>query len=110
MCWWCSNGRQSRENLFKECKTWRDEIRLLWKTVGDISGEAECDTLGKGRGRKGRKGFMSGRSRGRVRPGNCSVGRLFGDPRFTEAVLKFLADTGVGKIKKGVVVRGEAVE
>ena len=39
-------------------------------------------------------------------PGNCLVGRLFGDPRFAEAVLKFLADTGVGKIKKGVTVRG----
>lgn len=62
-----------------------------------------------GKGRK-KKGFILGGSRGRVRPGNCSVGRLFGDPRFTEAVLKFLADTGVGKIKKGVVIRGEVVE
>ena len=62
---------------------------------------------GKGRGRKG---FMLGQSRRRVRPGNCSVTKLFGDPRFTEAVLKFLADTGAGKVKKGVVVRGEAVE
>ena len=43
-------------------------------------------------------------------PGNCLVGRQFGDPRFAEAVLKFLADTGVGKIKKGVTVRGQAVE
>ena len=48
---------------------------------------------------------MLGVSEGRIGPGNCTVGRLFGDPRFTEAILKFLADTGVGKIKKGVVVR-----
>ena len=100
VCWWCSNGRQSREHLFKECRTWKGEIRLLWKTIGDISGEAKSDASRKGRGKKG---FMLGPSRGRVRPGNCSVGRLFGDPRFTEAVLKFLADTGVGKAKKGVV-------
>ena len=53
---------------------------------------------------------MLGIPRGRVRSGNCSIDRLFGDSRFTEAVLKLLADTGVGKIKKGVVVRGEAVE
>ena len=49
---WCSNGRQSREHLFKECRTWRDEIRLLWKTVGDISGEAKSGMLGSGKGKK----------------------------------------------------------
>ena len=32
------------------------------------------------------------------------------DPRFSEAVLKFLSTTGVGKIKKGVVIRGEVVD
>ena len=48
---------------------------------------------------------MLGSSKGGIRPGNCSVGRLFGDPRFTEAILKFLVETGVGKIKKGVIVR-----
>ena len=62
------------------------------------------------RTKKGGKGFMLGSTKGRIGPGNCSVGRLFGDPRFTEAVLKFLADTGVGKVKRGVVLRGEAVE
>ena len=85
---------------------------MLWKTVGDISGEPSVRKERKGKERKGkeRKGFMLGSSRGRIRPGNCSVGRLFGDPRFTEAILKFLTDTGVGKMKKGVIVRGEAVE
>ena len=58
----------------------------------------------QGRIYKGKGGFLLGPSGGRVGPGNCSVGRLFGDPRF---VLKFLADTGVGKIKRGVIVRGE---
>ena len=37
-CWWCSGGRQSREHLFKECNTWKDEIRTLWKEAGEISG------------------------------------------------------------------------
>ena len=34
---------------------------------------------------------------------------LFGEPLFTDAVLDFLEKTDVGKIKKGVVIRGEAV-
>ena len=38
------------------------------------------------------------------------MGKLFGDSRFTEAVLEFLAETDVGKIKKGVIVRGEVAE
>ena len=74
-CWWCSGGRQSREHLFKECRTWKNEIRTLWKTVGDISGEHKGMTE---KTRKGGKGFMLGSSRGRIGPGNCSVGRLFG--------------------------------
>ena len=106
-CWWCSTGRQSREHLFKECRAWREKIRLLWKTVGDISGKPNDRPGGT---YKGRKGFTLGSSKGRTSPGNFSVGKLFGDPRFTEAVLRFLADTGVGKIKKGVIVRGEAAE
>ena len=104
-CWWCSGGRQSREHLFKECRTWKEEIRLLWNTVGEISG---VPSNRQGRIYRGKKGFLLGSSGGRVGPGNCSVGRLFGDPRFVETVLKFLADTGVGKIKRGVIVRGEA--
>ena len=105
--WWCSGGRQSREHLFKECRTWKEEIKTLWKTVGDISGGLKD---GAGGVYRGREGFMLGTSRGWVGPGNCSVRRLFADPRFSEAILTFLASTGVGKIKKGVVVRGEAVE
>ena len=38
-CWWCEEGRQSRDHLFKECKTWKDAIRELWETVGNISGK-----------------------------------------------------------------------
>ena len=74
--------------------------------MGDISGVPKDRSGGV---YKGRKGFLLGTSGGGVGPGNCSVGRLFGDPRFSEAILKFLADMGVGKIK-GVIVRGEAAD
>ena len=110
-CWWCDGGRQSREHLFKECRTWKDQIRKLWKKVGQVSGEAflkadKSRVKAKGRG----KGFGVWESGGKVRPGNCSMSRLFGDPRFTEAILEFLEETDVGKIKKGVYVRGVATE
>ena len=104
-CWWCEGGRQSREHLFKECRTWKDQIRKLWKKIGYLSGEAVLRTV-RGRG----KGFGLWGSGGRTRPSNCSMSRLFGDARFTEAILEFLEETEVGKIKKGVVVRGVAVE
>ena len=106
-CLLCSGGRQSREHLFKECRTWKEEIRKLWKEVGEISGE----------GRKGpdrtffrrrRKGFGFVSHRFRVGPGNCTVRELLCEPLYMDAVLRFLESTGVGKIKKGVTVRGEA--
>ena len=56
-CWWCGSGRQSREHLFKECRTWKDQIRKLWKKIGEASGEAKhrtyrgCHkTRGRGKG------------------------------------------------------------
>ena len=59
---------------------------------------------------RGKKGFGFGIKNRRIRPGNCSVGKLMSDPRFMEAVLEFLASTGVGKIKKEVIIRGEGIE
>ena len=29
MCWWCSKGKQTRENLFEECLTWEKEAITL---------------------------------------------------------------------------------
>ena len=105
-CWWCGSGRQSREHLFKECRTWKEQIRKLWKKIGKISGEAGDKT----RPRRGGKGFGIGSSGGKVGPGNCSMRRLFSETQFTGAVLEFLEETDVGKVKKGVIVRGEVVE
>ena len=110
-CWWCSSGRQSREHLFKECRAWKNEIRELWKKVGESSNidrdNRSEDSGGKRNRRKRRKGFGFVSREDRVRPGNCTVGRLLGDTRFTEAVLEFLKSTKVGLVKKGVIVRGE---
>jgi hypothetical protein len=38
---WCESGRkQTRDHLFKECSTWKIEIRDLWKMVGrEVVGE-----------------------------------------------------------------------
>ena len=108
-CWWCSGGRQSREHLFKECRAWKKEIRELWKRVGEISSaskDAEDISVGKKKRRR-RKGFGFFSQEYKVSPGNCTVGRLMSDSRFTEAVLIFLESTQVGLVKKGVLVRGE---
>ena len=74
----------------------------LWKEVGEIAGSE----AGKGQGNvcKGRKGFCFGMEKKDVRPGNTSVGKLLSDYRFVEAVVNFLENMGVGKVKKGVVL------
>ena len=109
-CWWCDGGRQSREHLFKECRTWKDQIRRLWKKVGEVSGESTIKDRGRHRGRGRGWGFGLWESGSKVRPGNCTMNKLFGDSRFTAAVLEFLEETDVGKIKRGVLVRGVAAE
>ena len=81
----------------------------MWKRVGEISntsGDAE-DRMSKGKGKRRKKGFGFYSQEYRVRPGNCTVGRLMSDSRFSEAVLSFLESTQVGSVKKGVIIRGE---
>ena len=108
ICWWCSKGRQTREHLFKECSAWKDEIKKLWKEVGEA-------TLEQGRWErrgmyKGKKGFGLGIRTGgnqRVRgPGNTSVGTLLADERRIPAVLSFLANTRCVQVKEGIKVKG----
>ena len=107
LCWWCTRSRQTREHLFKECSTWKQEIRKLWKDVGEAtSGQGERV---RKRSYKGRKGFGLGLQAwegGRVRgPGNTSVGTLLADERCIPAVLSFLENTGCGQVKEGIIVR-----
>ena len=107
-CWWCLKGRQSREHLFKECSTWKNEIRKLWKEVGEATTEK---VNWRRRSRyKGAKGFgistgTGGNWRGRG-PGNTSIGTLFADERCIPAILSFLSDTRCGQVKEGIIVRG----
>ena len=108
ICWWCSEGRQTREHLFKECSTWKEEIRTLWKEVGEATTEG-ISWRRKSR-YKGAKGFGISvgtgggqRSRG---PGNTSIGTLFADERCIPAILSFLASTRCGQVKEGVIERG----
>ena len=73
--------------------------------VGEISGAgvgAERTRSGDGI-YKGRKGFCFGIGKKIRRPGNASVMDLLSDERFTEAVLKFLKNTGAGKVKQEVL-------
>ena len=32
-CWWCGVARQTREHLFKECRTWEGEVTLWYANV-----------------------------------------------------------------------------
>jgi hypothetical protein len=83
-CWWCESGkRQTREHLFKECPRWLPEIRELWRAVGKALGWK--------------------RMRWR------SVSALFREERATEAILEFLRQTEIGKMRRvEVPVDGEA--
>ena len=100
MCWWCGIGRQSMKHHFKECRTWKTEMRAL-------------DSSQKGIGRKGavgrafrsRKGFGYRVRQARARPSNTSIRDLLSDDRYTEAVLRFLGDTKVGEVKAGVICK-----
>ena len=95
---WCGGGGQSREHLFKECRTWKEEIGLLWKEVGEISGTRAGNIQGKVY--KGRKGFCFGMLKKEVGPGNTSVGKLLADFGCVEAVLNFWRIRGWEKLKK----------
>ena len=105
-CWWCTKSRQTREHLFKECSSWKQEIRKLWKEVGEATSNQHHEI--RRSQYKGRKGFGLGvkvREGSRVRgPGNTSVGTPLADERCIPAVLSFLANTKCGQIKEGVVL------
>jgi len=71
-CWWCHQPgiTQTREHLFKVCTAWRRQQKVLWKEV--------------------RVHTKRGRDRFRIAD-------LFADERCTDAILKFLETTDVGR-------------
>ena len=103
-CWWCEGGRQSRDHLFKECRTWEGEIRELWSRVGRISGKREAEK-GMDEPFKSRKGFGFHVKQAIASPSNTTVRELLTNNRYTEAVLDFLEKTRVGEVKDGVICK-----
>lgn len=80
------------------------DIRLLWKTIGEVSGTKMC---GHGsRMFKGRKEFGLLCTGGRAGPGNTPIRKPFFEEKYCEAVLGFLRSTAVGRVKEGVLLNG----
>ena len=104
--WCCSKGRRDREHLFKECLTWKREIRTLWR-VGDISGSRGRDGGTKENvPQKSKKGFGYMVLQKRTRPSNTTMWELLTNDRLCRVVLKFLRDSKVGNVKEGTLERG----
>jgi hypothetical protein len=81
--------RQTREHLFRECSRWLPGIRELWRAVGKALGWK--------------------RTRWRWRWRWRSVSVLFREEKATEAILDFLRQTEIGKMRRvEVPVDGEA--
>ena len=68
---WCRCPSQTRDHLFKECRKWKGELKILWAEVRTETGRWK--------------------NRWRIRD-------LFADRRCSQAVLDFLTATEVGKI------------
>ncbi|TGZ81302.1 hypothetical protein EX30DRAFT_340922, partial [Ascodesmis nigricans] len=69
-CWWCDGPRQTRDHLFKECRTWRREQERLWNTLR-------------------KQGLMK----------THALSTIFAEPRATQAILKFIEEMLVGRPK-----------
>lgn len=93
-CWWRNQARQSREHLFQDCKEWKKEIYTLREGIGNISGDREGKRSGKDFGYDIRKSW--------ARPSNAMI-RCWGTKWFTDAVLAFLRDAKVGRVKEGIL-------
>jgi hypothetical protein len=70
-CWWCRYKTMTREHVFKHCREWKEQQRVLWKEVRKESGR--------------------GKDRFKIRD-------LLADGRCSRAVLDFLAATDVGRL------------
>jgi len=75
-CWWCQCPSQTRDHLFKVCREWRMQQKVLWAEVQKVTGRW--------------------RSRWKIRD-------LLADRRCSQAVLDFLTSTEVGKTVPAVV-------
>ena len=77
-CWWCQCPSQTRDHLFKVCREWRLQQKVLWAEVQKETGRWKS---------------------------RCKIRDLLADRRCSQAVLYFLTSTDVGRIVPAV--RGE---
>jgi len=76
LCWWCERNKvQSRHHLFTDCDAFKPQIKRLWKEIGRILKWKH--------------------------PRSKRISYLFREEAVTGAVLQFLRDTGVGKVRTG---------
>jgi hypothetical protein len=70
-CWWCQCGAtQTREHLFKHCRRWKGQHKVLWKSVREASGRLMKST---------------------------SIKDLLWDRRCSAAVIEFFRSTEIGR-------------
>lgn len=86
-----------RDYLFKDCITWKKEIRLLWKQVTKAMGESSRRIRGEPSGKIAGSCRAEQVAGAALRPGNCSVRRLLEDRRCIGAVLNFFEEHVCGK-------------
>ena len=89
-----NQARQSRQHIFQDCKEWKKEIYTLQEGIGNISGDRE--------GKRSEKDFGYDIRKSWARPSNTMI-RCWGTKWFTDAVLAFLRDTKVGRVKEGIL-------
>ena len=67
---------QTREHMFKNCPQWKSQQKTLWAAVLEETKKLPGPTRGRGR---------------------TKIAELFADERCSQAILDFLATTGVGR-------------
>ena len=88
-----------RDHLFEECDAWKKEIHILWKKVGDISGEMRQGySKDRGPGGLSRVGKGYNIRKVKVRPSNISTRPDMECQLFVEVVLDFLKN---GTVEEG---------
>ena len=101
-------GSTNERTSLKECSAWKEEIRKIWKEVGEATaGQGGVFMKGIYKGRKGFGLRVQGRDGETVRgPGNTSIGVLLAHERCIAAVLSILMSTKYGQVKEGILTRG----
>lgn len=69
--------------------------------MGEESGECSDQRYRKFKGKKGFGVAIEGR---KANPGNTSIRKLFSEEKYHEAILGFLENTSVGRLKEAVLI------